>query len=278
MSEYQFKMFVDKNGEIDWYRRQPCSSTTLTQPLGRDDIVVHVDNVESLFGGDLGDVVPRQYTKRYVISDVTLSTIGNGVSSLIVVPEYWADNPITVEIDSVPTTAFTFTGNRVVFDTPPASGAGVALSVVIQGITLLPLAAEPQVRVNGDLLGTPDDYTVTQTGSGTRVVFSAALTQGDRFAATVEYYRSGLNVAWIGNERIEFYGVDLENNRLLQVQRGTRVTAARDHDVGTRVWDGSTRQSLRRVARLGTQGFTESDLLMPEWNESIVAFLSQGCD
>jgi hypothetical protein len=60
------------------------------------------------------------------------------------------------------------------------------------------------------------------------------------------------NIAWIGNERIEFYAVDYANNLLLSVKRGTKGTGApvdsgtgfHGHPPGTKVFAGGPAHEL----------------------------------
>lgn len=51
-------------------------------------------------------------------------------------------------------------------------------------------------------------------------------------------------VIWINQERIEYFGVDVANNVLIQLRRGTGGTAAVSHQAGSTVWDGTNRQTL----------------------------------
>ncbi len=52
------------------------------------------------------------------------------------------------------------------------------------------------------------------------------------------------NVAWIGNERIEYYGIDTTNNLLTAVKRGTKGTPLAAHPAGTKVFDGGPDQEM----------------------------------
>jgi hypothetical protein len=52
------------------------------------------------------------------------------------------------------------------------------------------------------------------------------------------------NIAWIGNERIEYYGVDTVNNLLTAVKRGTKGTPLSVHATGTKVFDGGPDQEM----------------------------------
>lgn len=82
---------------------------------------------------------------------------------------------------------------------------------------------------------------------------------------------------WIGNERIEFFTVDLtiNNSKLIQCIRGTAGTSAVPHEVGARVYDGSEKQSLIAEANTIGSNFTVEDVKRFPWNANIISFLSQ---
>lgn len=84
-------------------------------------------------------------------------------------------------------------------------------------------------------------------------------------------------VVWIGNERIEFFSVDLEigNNSLVQCIRGTAGTSAVAHSNGDTVWDGSERQSLLAAAARTDTTFTVNDVNSFPWNSAIITYLSE---
>lgn len=82
---------------------------------------------------------------------------------------------------------------------------------------------------------------------------------------------------WIGNERIEFFTVDLTINdsKLIQCIRGTAGTSAVPHSNGDTVWDGSERQSLLAEANKIGSSFAVADVNRFPWNANIINFLSE---
>lgn len=256
---------------------QTCASTLLAQNISREDIIIPVVSVERLFGNDLSSVVERTYSRSYLLSRDTITITADGLGRTVTTPEWWRDNDITVTLDGVPTTDFTRENFRVTLDLPPAAGVIIEIVVTIQGITFPPLAAPPNVFLNGTQWVLDTDYTLTQSPSGTRIEFITAPALGDSVSVTLTYKNATENVAWIGNERIEFYGVDLERNLLLQCIRGTRATAAQEHEIGTRVWEGGDRQSLLETARDGRAGFSEDDVRQWPWNDTIELWLAEEC-
>lgn len=80
--------------------------------------------------------------------------------------------------------------------------------------------------------------------------------------------------AWVGNERIEFYSVDLDSNSLVQCLRGTAGTSNTNHSSGVRVWDGSERQSLMAQAASASGNFTIEDVRKFPWPSPIYDFFN----
>ena len=267
--EYKFRMFMDETGEIDFIRKS-CF-TELAADVGPDDVIIPVTDLLEFYGGDLSGLVNKQFVNRVTIDVVELNVEGDGSSRTLVTPDYWADNPVTVTVDGDPVT-FEFTNNQLVLDDPPDQGSAVTATVTVEGITLPPLASsQPRVTVNASELS-ENDFTVDNTPTNTRIVLVTPLSQGDVFGVELTYLSSGATVAWINNERIEYYGVDLERDLLLQCQRGTRVTAKRAHPQGTVVWEGSERHSARaQFEKTGINYFA------PELFRETREFLSQDC-
>lgn len=267
--EYQFRMFMNESGEVDFIRKS-CQ-TQLAADIGPEDVVIPVVDLLSMYGGDISGLVTKRFTRRTRIADVLVTAVGDGLSRTLVVPDYWADNPVTVLVDGSPV-GFTFTGNQLTLDDPPSLSSEVTVTVEIQGITYPRLAGDPEVSRNTTPLVLGDDYSIVEEPLSTRINLVTPLAQGDVLGVTLTYLSSGATVAWINNERIEYYGVDLDRNLLLQCRRGTNVTAKRSHPEGTVLWDGSNRQSAVEQARL-----TGINYLAPELGAELRNFLSQQC-
>lgn len=238
MSNYQYRIFVDRNGEVDYIRKQLSSSTRLTSPVTRDKNVIQVDNVLDLFGGDLSDVVVRTYVRNIKIQPLSITAIADGFSRVFLFPEFWVGNTIQVTVDGTPSTDYVLDANRVRFDFSPSVGQVITVSTSIERLLFPPLLVSPVVFRNAATLVEDVDYSIVQTDRSTTIEFPAPLDINDTITLSVDYNKSGPSVAWINNERIVFYGVDIDNNLLLQCQRGSETTAAQDHGVFTVVFDG----------------------------------------
>lgn len=238
MSDYQYRIFVDREGQVDYIRKQPSSSTRLTSPITRDDNVIAVDSVSDLFGGDLSDVVVRTYVRNIKIQPLSITAAADGFSRVFVFPEFWVGNTITVTVDGSPVTNYTLDVNRVVFEFSPSAGEVVTVSTTIERLLFPPLLVDPLVLLNTATLVKDTDYTIVENERSTSIEFTNPLSINDAVTVSVDYNRSGPSVAWINNERIVFYGVDLDNNLLLQCQRGSETTAAQDHGRITLEGDG----------------------------------------
>ena len=51
-------------------------------------------------------------------------------------------------------------------------------------------------------------------------------------------------VVFIGNERVEYFNIDITNNKLLNCRRGTGTTSAQSHLINTKVFSGSENNIL----------------------------------
>lgn len=231
MSDYQYRIFVDRKGEVDYIRKQLSSSTRLVSAVERDQNVIQVENVLDLFGGDLSDVVVRTYVRNIKIQPLSITAVADGVSRTFVFPEFWIGNTIIVTVDGTPVSNYEIEGNRIRFEFSPSAGQIINVSTTIERLLFPPLLVDPVVLLNAATLVQDVDYTVVQTNRSTTIEFTNPLSVNDAITLTVDYNRSGPSVAWINNERIVFYGVDIDNNLLLQCQRGSETTAAQDHGV-----------------------------------------------
>lgn len=277
MSNYQYRVFVDRLGKLDFVRKQPESSTTLTNSIDADDFNISVNSVLDLFGGDLGDVVTRIFRRNILITTDSVTVVSDGVASSYVFPEFWAGNDISVSVDGTPLTPvtdYTVNLNRVTLLTLPPPGAVIVASTVIESLTVPSLGREPTVTLNGTELIAPTDFVLESGTTTSRIVFADALSVSDNVNITVEYSRSGPDTVWINNEQVQFLGIDFDNNVLLQCRRGVNTTSPQSHSAGTVVWDGSSRQSLLAEAAKSTSGFTESDVNSFPWKPEIIDFLS----
>lgn len=238
MSNYQYRIFVDREGQVDYIRKQVSSSTRLTAPIDRDQNVIAVESISDLFDGDLSDVVVRTYVRNIKIQPLSITAESDGTSRVFVFPEFWVGNTIQVTIDGSPVTNYTLDVNRVIFDFSPDAGEVVSVSTTIERLLFPPLLVDPLVLLNTATLVKDTDYTIVQNERSTSVEFTNNLSLNDAVTVSVDYNKSGASVAWVNNERIVFYGVDVDNNLLLQCQRGSETTAAQEHGMITFTTDG----------------------------------------
>ena len=278
MSSYQYRIFVDRQGTIDYVRKQPASSSVLADNVDRFQAVIPVNSVSDIFDGDLSGIQLRQFVRNIKIQPLLLAAVADGTSNVFLHPDFWNGNPITVTANGVPQVAdqdYVLQPGRVVFAATPTAGTQISLTVVVDLLRMPTLIADPLVELHDVALVAGTDYVLQAQQFTTDIVFANTLSINDNVRITAEYNRSGAEVVWINNERIEFYGVDLDNNLLLQCQRGTQTTNARAHSAGTVVWDGSQRQSLLRAAAQPSTLFTEADVRSFPWKQEILDFLSE---
>lgn len=98
----------------------------------------------------------------------------------------------------------------------------------------------------------PDDRTIEV--DDVTVLFSADATEAALLIARFSSQPLVPGVAWIRNERVEFFTVDTASNTIAQCRRGTKGTSAISHPSGAVVFDGGIRQRFGASAEYLVEG------------------------
>jgi hypothetical protein len=164
--------------------------------------------------------------------------VGDGVEDTFAAPAGSVDVTVTVNNVVIVDTLYTYNGTDVVFNTAPAALAEVVV------LETDPESAGLSFRIFQDMRGVQADYRITPdttTAATNAVAQDDDVIEVDNIGAlsTPDFAANIWGVVTINGERIMYRDIDILNNTISGLLRGTGGTAAAAHAAGSIVYNMS---------------------------------------